>query len=67
MLDGEDPEGGWVDTHHFAQPGDLGEVQEAAKDMVLDDEKEADAGDEESDDALSDRVPYLVCETLHRT
>lgn len=54
----EDPDGGWVDTHHFAEPGDLGEVQEAVKEMVLDDEvKEADG--EDSDEEAIDMEDFV--------
>jgi len=52
LLDGEDPEGGWVDTHHFPQPGELGDIQEAVKEMVLDDEKVPEDGDDSDGEAL---------------
>jgi len=54
VLDSEDPDGGWVDTHHFAEPGEVGALQEAVKDMVLEEEAapvdDADDSDEEAID-----------------
>lgn len=56
VLDSEeDPEGGWVDTHHFAEDG--GELVQAAesmvRDMVLEEKGElAGEGEEEDEEAV---------------
>ena len=47
VLDSEDPEGGWVDTHHF-QESEGGGLEEAVKEMVLEEPPaEADVSDGE--------------------
>jgi len=50
VLDAEaDPEGGWVDTHHFSEPGELGGVQEMVREMVLEPNKPQGDSDSESE------------------
>lgn len=51
VLDSEDPEGGWVDTHHF-QESEGGSLEEAVKEMVLEEpaaEEEVSDGEEAID------------------
>ena len=36
VLDDEDPEGGWVDTHHFQEPDTAAALSATVKEMVLD-------------------------------
>ena len=46
VLDSEDPEGGWVDTHHF-QESEVGTMADGVKEMVLEDPVEAEVSDGE--------------------
>jgi len=62
LLDSEDPEGGWVDTHHFAEDGgELAQAAEGVKEMVLEEKPAAAAeGDEEeSDDEAIDMEDFV--------
>lgn len=61
VLDTEDPEGGWVDTHHFAEDGgEITKVTEGVKEMVME-EREAteDAAGEESDEEAIDMEDFV--------
>ena len=43
VLDSEDPEGGWVDTHHFQEPDAASNLAGTVKEMVLDEPPAEDA------------------------
>ena len=51
VLDSEDPDGGWVDTHHFQENGTTALVN-TVKDMVL----EEAVGEPESDSEAEEAV-----------
>jgi len=61
LLDTEDPEGGWVDTHHFAEDGgEINKVTEGVKEMLME-EKETteDATAEDSDEEAIDMEDFV--------
>ena len=43
VLDSEDPEGGWVDTHHFQEVDAASSLAGTVKEMVLDEAPDAEA------------------------
>jgi len=60
LLDSEDPEGGWVDTHHFAEDGgELAQAADGVKEMVLEDKPAAGGDEEESDDEAIDMEDFV--------
>lgn len=62
ILDTEDPEGGWVDTHHFA---DQEEVDQQVSEMSLEDKKVGDTAsktspvDEDEDEDAVDMEDFI--------
>jgi len=51
VLDSEDPEGGWVDTHHF-QETDTTALANTVKEMVLEEEVGETKSDSEAEEAV---------------
>jgi len=54
VLDTDDPEGGWVDTHHFQQKDDL---ENEVREMTLDDKKEEE--EEVEDEEVIDMEDFV--------
>jgi len=52
VLDSEDPEGGWVDTHHFQESSEAAALAGTVKEMVLDEPEEEPINISDSEEAV---------------
>ena len=53
ILDSEDPDGGWVDTHHFQEASDPNALANTVTEMVLEEPSGTDAqSDSDADEAV---------------
>jgi len=61
VIDSEqDPEGGWVDTHHFTEDGaEIAQVAEGVKEMVMEEKEPGTGAAEESDGEAVDMEDFV--------
>jgi len=61
VIDSEqDPEGGWVDTHHFTEDGaEIAQVAEGVKEMVMEEKESGTGAAEESDGEAVDMEDFV--------
>jgi len=52
VLDSEDPEGGWVDTHHFQESSEAASLAGTVKEMVLEEPEEVSTNISDSEEAV---------------